>query len=324
MALNKDGIEVPDAPDTGMATHQGPGAGEAPAAAPAQTDAPAPAPAPATGGSELPPPPAPTAAAPTPAPAPAPGVAGSEFNPSSYAPTAHNATTRDVNAETETVAGQLRGLLDENSPLLQRAQQKGMRAANSRGLMNSTMAASAGTEALMSQAMQIATPDAGTYTAAARDNQSALNQAGQFNAGNKTEADRFKAASENEVMGREQDADIRQRDDERRAEIERQTDERRQGFQQENMQLSSQLNSAAQERMAAITANYSQITQGNAAAMQTLSNMNSGIAQILADPNIPAENKQGLIDRLIESSLRTARLQGGVSGIDLDDVLNFS
>ncbi len=90
-------------------------------------------------------------------------------------------TTRSVQ-ENETVGGQINSLLDENSAYIQGNRDRAMRAANARGLVNSTMAASAGEEAALNAAMPIAQADAGVYGKAADYNTALQNQAGMFNA----------------------------------------------------------------------------------------------------------------------------------------------
>ena len=48
--------------------------------------------------------------------------------------------------------------------------------------------------------------------------------------------------------------------------------------------------------------------------------MHARIGQVLADATIPIENKQALIDKLIEAGTRSARLAGAVNGVDLSDI----
>lgn len=64
-----------------------------------------------------------------------------------------------------TVHGQLGGLLDPGNPLMQQAQTRALKAANSRGLSNSTMAVQAGESAMLDAALPIAAQDAQTYQA---------------------------------------------------------------------------------------------------------------------------------------------------------------
>lgn len=91
-------------------------------------------------------------------------------------------THRVINPNTETVRGQLSGLLAEDSKVLQQARADGMRTASERGLTNSAMAASAGEDALIRSAVNIATPDAGYYNKASDYNAALENQAMMYNA----------------------------------------------------------------------------------------------------------------------------------------------
>lgn len=75
----------------------------------------------------------------------------------------------------QTVAGQLSSLLASDSPLMQQARTRAMQTAQSRGLLNSSMAASAGEAAMYDAAMPIATADAQTYGSAAQFNADAGN-----------------------------------------------------------------------------------------------------------------------------------------------------
>ncbi|MDP4076238.1 hypothetical protein [Acidovorax sp. A1169] len=72
----------------------------------------------------------------------------------------------------ETVRSQLQQIIADDSPLMQQARARAMQQSNTRGLLNSSMAATAGESALYDAAMPIATQDASTYA-----------RAGEFNAG---------------------------------------------------------------------------------------------------------------------------------------------
>ncbi|MBR9770050.1 MAG: hypothetical protein GYB54_02845 [Gammaproteobacteria bacterium] len=64
-------------------------------------------------------------------------------------------------AASDTVQGQLDGILSSNSPLMKRAETFGKQQANKRGLLNSSMAASASQGAMIDAALPIAQQDAG-------------------------------------------------------------------------------------------------------------------------------------------------------------------
>jgi hypothetical protein len=72
----------------------------------------------------------------------------------------------------ETVRSQLQQIIADDSPLMQQARARAMQTSNARGLLNSSMAATAGESALYDAAMPIATQDAATYA-----------RSGEFNAG---------------------------------------------------------------------------------------------------------------------------------------------
>jgi hypothetical protein len=108
-----------------------------------------------------------------------------------------NAAQWDV-TDDQTVQGQVRKIVDENSPLQQQAKADSLKAANAHGLANSSMAVTAGQDALYRAALPIAQQDAQTHA-----------QSGQFNAGNrqqmelanvdaKNTASRFYAAATND------------------------------------------------------------------------------------------------------------------------------
>jgi len=98
----------------------------------------------------------------------------------SFSPAAVS-TTR-VNPKTDTVQGQLQGILsDPNSPLMVAARTRGEQFANKRGLLNSSIGAESGNKAMIDSAMDIAAPDAATYSGTARENTAALNQGAMFN-----------------------------------------------------------------------------------------------------------------------------------------------
>lgn len=70
--------------------------------------------------------------------------------------------TRAVKAP-ETVAGQMTGLLEQDSPLMQRAAYQGQSYANKRGLLDSSIGAEASQAAMIDRALPIAQQDASTY-----------------------------------------------------------------------------------------------------------------------------------------------------------------
>lgn len=89
----------------------------------------------------------------------------------------YNAVTRDVNPETDTVQGQLEKILNEDSPLMRRARAMALARMAGRGLLNSSLATTAGYAAMIDKALPIAQQDAQTYFKQGLTNQDYRNQA---------------------------------------------------------------------------------------------------------------------------------------------------
>lgn len=96
-----------------------------------------------------------------------------------------------------TVQGQLTKVLDAGGPLQDRAATKAAQTMNARGLLNSSMAVTAGQSALYDAAMPIATQDAATFGAA-----------GQFNAGQANDVSKFNAGAVNTATGAQDKAGV--------------------------------------------------------------------------------------------------------------------
>lgn len=96
--------------------------------------------------------------------------------------TAATATPAVQDPTKGTVAGQIDAIIGKNSALMQRAEQKGLDLANTRGLLNSGMAVESAQNAVYDAAMPIAQADA------ASSNQFALTNAGETNQTSRTNA----------------------------------------------------------------------------------------------------------------------------------------
>lgn len=75
----------------------------------------------------------------------------------------------------ETVRSQLQQIIADDSPLMQQARTRALQTANSRGLLNSSMAMTAADSAMYDEAMPIATQDASTYARAGEFNSNTKN-----------------------------------------------------------------------------------------------------------------------------------------------------
>lgn len=97
--------------------------------------------------------------------------------PAATAPTPAAPTPWNVQPD-QTVAGQVKKIIDTNSPLSQQAETRSLQQSNARGLLNSSMAVGAGQSALYDAALPIAQADASVNANAGQFNANADNQFG--------------------------------------------------------------------------------------------------------------------------------------------------
>jgi hypothetical protein len=221
------------------------------------------------------------------------------------APTVYSSTTekmapalRTVDPAKETVAGQLHSILNEDSPVLQQARSRAMDTANSRGLLNTSMAAGAGESAVIDAAMPIASADASVYNANAAANQGYENTASQVNAGaaNTSNAAATQAANATQLSAQ-------------------------QSMQDTAMQ---KLKGEQATGLANIEAQYKNLMQTNAGAAQMFSVVTNNIGAILADPNTSAEQKQAAVDHQTQMLQLNLAVSGAIANLDLVGLLDFS
>ena len=98
------------------------------------------------------------------------------YTPPTIATQTAQAATRTVGQD-ELASNQLNKLLQADSPYLQQAKSRALQLMNERGLVNSSLAESAGVNAAIDAALPIAQSDAGAYSSASRDNMTAQNNA---------------------------------------------------------------------------------------------------------------------------------------------------
>lgn len=111
------------------------------------------------------------------------------------------AVTRELDPNTDTVKGQLTGLLAEDSDYIKHAEQKGISYANSRGLLNSSIAGGTARAAAYDAALPIAQQDASLYATQGLANQDALNTAELTNAAAKNKGALQDTVSETTIKG---------------------------------------------------------------------------------------------------------------------------
>lgn len=106
----------------------------------------------------------------------------------------NRAYTRDVQGN-ELSQNQMNQITSQNSPLMRNARMQGARLANSRGMLNSSMAGEASQNAVIQNAMPMALQDAQAYQTAAGQNLQYLNQRDIANMQDSTQREAAASAS---------------------------------------------------------------------------------------------------------------------------------
>ena len=102
------------------------------------------------------------------------------------------------------VSNNVNSLIDQNSPLMQRAAAKANEQANSRGVLNSSMAIGDAQNAVIANALPIAQSDAASQNQFALTNASAANQNSQFNTGQTNTVNTQNTGAVNTAVGQQQ------------------------------------------------------------------------------------------------------------------------
>lgn len=136
-----------------------------------------------------------------------PAPTAPSYSSTPAAATGYTATPYSVPKEA-TVQERVKGIIGEDSALMQQAEQRARQEAASRGLVNSSIAVGAGQQAVIAQALPIAQQDAQTYANAATNTANQQNAASQFNAGAQNTVGLANAQQENAARANNQQAAV--------------------------------------------------------------------------------------------------------------------
>jgi hypothetical protein len=195
---------------------------------------------------------------------------------------------RQIDPTTGTVAGQMAGLLEEDSPYMQRAATAGLQYANDRGLLNTSMGAEASQAAAIDAALPIATSDAAAYNYQSNLNQNLAEDSRQFDANLAESTRQFDSAQ---------------------AETQRQFDENA-AWTKESFGLE-------------LGYNYDAMTDNNKEAfVNYLSNAratyDNWVNSVRTSPDLDATAQQALLDTAYESFVSDVELASTLYEVDLD------
>lgn len=230
--------------------------------------------------------------------------------PTTFTPTTAttaNASTRTV-GDSELMSNQIKGLIAQDSPLMQQAASNAKIAANSRGLLNSSMAVQAGQAAVMDKAMPIAQFDAGVNTNVANNNQANTQQTNLYNASNQQDITKFNATTN--LQNDQFNTDMQNKNNAFNA-------------QETNKLISQIVDSETRKQLGDIEAQYKTLMQSQASAGTLYQQSVRNISDIMQNPDLTPEAKTAAVanqNKLLQTGMN---IIGKVSNLDFGDLLVF-
>lgn len=200
----------------------------------------------------------------------------------------------------QTVESRSAGIIASNSPLMQLAETRANQQANSRGLINSSMAVGAGQTAVLDKATQIAGQDAATSANAALVNTQAKNQFGVIDKNLQSDVAKMNVGNTLDMQKAQQKF----------------------GFDQALTNTQAENNKA----IASMEAQYKNLTQASASATSIINSVSTQTAKIMENTQMDAAAKQKAIDIYSANANKALKMIGAIAGdVDLmsffDEVL---
>jgi hypothetical protein len=238
-------------------------------------------------------------------PALVPNAPTSETAPATAATA--TAATRAVDGN-ELMSKGVENLINKDSGLMQQAAGAANRTANSRGLLNSSMAVQAGQAAVMDKAMPIAQYDAGVTTNVLNNNLANEQQTNTFNAGNLQDVNKFNAS--NTQQNNQFNAD-------------KQNNNNIVNASETNKLVAQMVDSETKKQLMDIEAGYKTLMQSEASASSLYQQSVKNISEIMMNPDLDAAAKTAAVNNqnsLLQSGMK---IIGKMSNLNLDDLLTF-
>ena len=185
------------------------------------------------------------------------------------------------------VANNVSSLIDQNSPLMQRAAAKAAEQSNARGMLNSSMAVGDAQNAVLANATPIAQSDAASTNQFALTNASAANTNSQFNANQTNAIGQTNTAATNDAA---------------------------------KLQATQEAQAALQTQQIGATAG----NQANQLLQQAASQHDQQVTAIMADPNMSSEAKNAAIATLNANYASFQKSYAALNNIGVSNLLDFS
>lgn len=209
------------------------------------------------------------------------------ITPPTAQPATYTSSQRTVDPAQETVAGQMKGLIQDDSPYMQMARTSANQQMNARGLLNSSMAVSASDAAAYQAAMPIAQADASVYDTNAKQNLAYQNEALKTN-----------TAGINDMAGKNLSASI------------------------EGMKAN--MDAAMKTQLATIEATYKTTMQNSATASEMYKQTVKNISDIMSNKDMSLEAKNAAVDNQYYLMKQGFEIAGAIGNMNLGELLDFS
>ncbi len=194
----------------------------------------------------------------------------------------------DVNPN-QTVQGQVKDIIADNSPIMQQAETRALQKANARGLMNSSIAVGAGQSAVLDEALPMAQQDAAMY--------GAQNQVNSQNSQLQTNVALNNSAAANDIS--------------------------KFNASESNQVLKLGMDAQTKTELAGIEANYKQLMQSSAGAADLYKQMVQNAANIMSSKDLDSSGKAQAIKNQVALLNSGLGIIGQIGNLNLSDLLTF-
>lgn len=239
------------------------------------------------------------------------------------------AQTRQV-ADNELVSNQIADITKKDSPLMQQVSSRAFQNANSRGLLNSSMANENALGAVLDRATPIASANAATLSNVANQNLANNQQTQTFNAGQVQNNSQFNA--QQGQNNNQFNANVQQENNKFNAGQVQQTNQ----FNATEANKNSVFNASEQNavlkqfmdqgnrlQLADIEASYKTVLQSEASAGTLYQQTTKNISDILQNPDLTPEAKTAAVNNQNNLLKTGLNILGKIGGLNLDGLLQF-
>jgi hypothetical protein len=254
-----------------------------------------------------------------------PQATAATYNPAQAAATTTAPTkSADFSAvesnDDQLVQSRIKGIIDENSPLMQQAGTAAKQVAAQRGLVNSSMAVTAGQDALYRAAMPIAQQDAQTRAQQAMANAQDKNQTTRFNVAETNKGEQFNVGETNQTArlntteaNKAGEFNAGQVNNAQQMNIKAQMD----------MKL-QQLDAVTRTNLVNIEANYKTLMQASQSASDLYQQTVDAISKLQNNKDLDAASRNKLIEQQTQLLQSGMNLIGNMNNLNLGSLLDFS